>query len=211
MVTAYYDPGNYEIVFPAAILQPPFFDHLADPAANFGGIGFVIGHEITHGFDLTGSQFDAAGNLADWWTEADRSRFDALNDRLVAQFDGIEVLPEVMVDGRLTVTENAADLGGIQVAYDALQLHLANHGRPADSLDGLDLTQEQRFFIAAATIWREKIRDEALITQVKSDPHAPSAVRGVQPMRNCDAFYTAFGIRPGDPMYLAPAARVVIW
>jgi putative endopeptidase len=216
-VSAYYNPPNNEIIIPAGILQPPFFDPAADPAANFGAIGFVIGHEITHAFDLQGSQFDAQGNLVNWWTDADRPRFETLNDRVEAQYSGIEVLDGIVVDGELTVTENVADLGGIQVAYDALQHHLAAHGRPLPPPPGSAaaedpyLTQEQRFFIAAATVWRTEIRDEALRTQVATDEHAPATVRGTQPLRNCDAFYEAFAIEPGDPMYLPPQERIVIW
>lgn len=216
-VNAYYSPLNNEIVFPAGILQSPFFDYRADPASNYGGIGFVIGHEITHGFDRTGSQFDAEGNLVNWWSPGDHERFRALNDRVVAQFAAIEVLPGVFLDGQVTVTENVADLGGVQVAYDALGRHLAAEGRPlpappfTEPLVGPRFTQEQRFFIAAATVWRQKVREEALVTQVKTGPHSPAEVRAVEPIRNMDAFFDAFGIAPGDPMYLPSAERVVIW
>jgi putative endopeptidase len=214
-VNAYYSPVNNEIVFPAGILQPPFFDYRADPASNLGAIGFVIGHEITHGFDLAGSRFDENGNLDDWWTTEDRERFEALNDRLVAQYDAIEVLPGLFVNGQITVTENAADLGGIETAYDALQaVRAAEATTPVASPvpdGGLALTPEQRFFVAAATVWRAKIRDEALATRVKSGVHAPPAVRATQPLRNMDEFFAAFGIVEGDPMYLAPEDRVVIW
>ncbi|MGH2618114.1 MAG: M13 family metallopeptidase, partial [Thermomicrobiales bacterium] len=157
---AYYSPLNNEIVFPAAILQPPFFDYRADPASNFGAIGFIIGHEITHGFDLQGSRFDENGNLENWWTAEDRERFEALNEDLVAQYDAIEVLPDLFVNGQITVTENAADLGGIETAYDALQSLLADQtdiGTPtaaAETSSGIELSPEERFFIAAATVWR---------------------------------------------------------
>ncbi len=222
-VNAYYNPYGNEIVFPAAILQPPFFDYRADPASNFGGIGFVIGHEITHGFDLQGSQFDAQGNLSNWWTEEDNERFQGLNERAVQQFGGLEVLPGLFVDGQITVTENVADLGGVQVAFQALGDYLAERGHPLppppdlsggsppERVAGERLTQEQRFFVSAATVWREKVRDEALQTQVQSDVHAPAAVRATQPIRNMDAFHEAFGIEPGDPMFLPPEARIVIW
>jgi predicted metalloendopeptidase len=211
-VNAMYNPLNNEIIIPAGILQPPFFDVQADPASNFGAIGFVIGHEITHGFDMQGSQFDGDGNLANWWTGEDHARFESLNHRLVDQYDRIEVADGVNVDGQMTLAENVADLGGIQVAFDALQLHLDQHGQPkVDAEAMLELTQEQRFFVAAATVWRAEIRGEALMTQLLSDPHAPAAVRATQPLRNCDAFYTAFSIGPGDPMYLPPAERIIIW
>jgi predicted metalloendopeptidase len=208
-VNAYYDVMNNAIVLPAAILQPPFFDPRGDPASNFGAIGFVIGHEITHAFDRNGAQFDSQGDLEDWWIDEDDQRFQALNDAVAAQYSAIEILPDRFVDGQLTVTENVADMGGIQVAYDALQAHLAKHGRPA--LDELALTQEQRFFIAAATVWRAEIREEEQMYLLSFDPHAPSSVRATQPMRNCDAFYAAFATGPGDPMYLPPSERIVIW
>ncbi|MGI8475875.1 MAG: M13 family metallopeptidase [Thermomicrobiales bacterium] len=207
-VNAYYNPSNNEIVFPAAILQPPFFDYKADPASNFGAIGSVIGHEITHGFDINGSQFDAQGNFGEWWTAGDKTTFEALQKRLVDQYGAIEVLPGLKLDGQIEIGENTADLGGIQNAYSALQGALKATGDPG-KIDGL--TQDQRFFIAASQAWREVVRNEALTTQVKTDVHAPGSVRGVQPMRNADAFYAAFPIKPGDPMFLPPERRVVIW
>lgn len=217
---AYYNPLNNEIVFPAAILQSPFFDYRADPASNYGAIGFIIGHEITHGFDLQGSRFDENGNLEEWWTPEDRARFEALNQDLVQQYDAIEVLPGLFVNGQITVTENVADLGGVETAYDALQSLLAEQGdggTPAAdgtaliAADAAELTPEQRFFIAAATVWRGEFRDEALITRIRSGVHAPPAVRATQPLRNTDEFFAAFGIIEGDPMYLAPSERVRIW
>jgi len=208
-VNAGYDPSKNDITFPAAILQPPFYDPEADPASNYGAIGFVIGHEITHGFDLSGSQFDKDGNYANWWTDADLAAFDALNARVVAEYDKVEVLPDLFVNGQLTVTENVADLGGLQVAFDALQLALQKDGDPGE-IDGF--TQAQRFFIAAAQVWRMKIRDEALRSLVQSDPHSPGVVRAILPAENMDAFYAAFPeIQPGDPSYLPPDERVVIW
>jgi len=221
-VNAYYSPSMNEIVFPAGILQPPFFDLNADPAVNYGGIGYVIGHEITHGFDLQGSQFDADGNLANWWTDADREKFTALNDRLAAQYSQIEVLPGKFVNGQLTVTENAADLGGIQTAWDALQRRLVADGDAAAATPvaaaaavAVDLqppfTPEQEFYISAATIWRNKTRDAALQTQIDSGVHSPAQVRVVQPLRNHDPFFGPFGIEAGDPVWLAPEERVVIW
>lgn len=224
MVNAFYNPLANEIVFPAGILQAPFFDYQADHAANYGAIGYVIGHEITHGFDRQGSQFDAAGNLANWWTDADRERFLALNERLAAQYDAIEVAPGLFVNGQITVGENAADLGGIQNAYAALlaRLEAEQTPTPANAAAGggatpaavtvaPPFTPEQRFFIAAASVWRNKTRPEFLETIVRSDTHAPGSVRATQPLRNADAFFAAFGIRPGDPMWLTPAERIVIW
>ena len=251
VVNAFYDPQLNEIVFPAAILQPPFFDYQADPAANFGSIGTVIGHEITHGFDLQGSQFDAEGNLSNWWTEEDNVRFDELNERVAAQYGAIEVLPGLNVNGQITVTENVADLGGVQVAYDALEVYLAAQGQiealatpgatpaaspaatplaspvaalatPAASplasplaspvaITFESLSPQQRFFVAAATTWRQKIRDEALETQVRVDVHAPASLRATLPIRNMDEFHEAFGIEPGDAMYLPPEERIVVW
>ncbi len=211
-VNAYYNSTMNEIVFPAGILQPPFFDMKADDAVNYGGIGAVIGHEITHGFDDQGSRSDAHGNLVNWWTDADYTRFAALNERLVNQYSEIEVPGGGMVDGQLTLDENVADLGGIQVAYDALQLHLERHGRPAPDIEAeICLSQEQRFFIAAATVWRAETRAEALQTQLMADTHAPATVRATQPLRNSDAFYEAFDVDPDDAMYLAPEERIVIW
>lgn len=211
-VNAMYNPVLNEIIIPAAILQGPLFDAGADPASNFGAIGYIIGHEITHGFDQAGAQFDAAGNLANWWTGEDFARFEALNDLVVEQYAAIEVVDGMFVDGELTIAENVADLGGAQVAYDALQIHLEKHGRPAiDSGSELALSQEQRFFIAAASVWRAETRDEALMNQLLADTHAPASVRGTQPLRNMDAFYKAFDVDPGDPMYLAPEERVVVW
>jgi putative endopeptidase len=232
VVNAFYNPTVNEIVFPAGILQAPFFDYQADPAANFGGIGMVIGHELTHGFDLQGSQFDAEGNLSNWWTEEDQAEFDVLNEKVVDQYGAIEVLPGLPVDGQITVTENVADLGGVQIAYDALQIYLADEGMPGAlaspvaspmaspmatpmaspvAIDFATLTPQQIFFISAATVWREKIRDEALETQVRTDSHAPAELRATMPSQNMDEFYEAFDIGPGDAMYLAPEDRVVIW
>jgi putative endopeptidase len=206
-VNAGYDPSKNDITFPAAILQPPFYDPDADPASNYGAIGYVIGHEITHAFDLSGSQFDKDGNFVDWWTDEDRAAFDALNEDVVAQYDEVEVLPDVFVNGQLTVTENVADMGGLQVAFDALQLAL-QESDPGE-IDGL--TQAQRFFIAAAQVWREKMRDAALLSQVQSDEHAPGIARATIPSENMDAFYDAFGISEGSAEYIAPEDRVVIW
>jgi putative endopeptidase len=207
-VNAYYSPSNNEIVFPAAILQPPLFDYKADPAYNYGGIGGTIGHEITHAFDQSGSQFDAQGNLRNWWTPEDTTRFKALTDEVVKQYSEIEVAPGLDVNGELTIGENIADMGGLQIAHDALHAALAAEGDPGP-IEGL--TQEQRFFLAHAIRWAEKDRPEALATLVKTDEHSPAQVRAVEPPRNMDAFYEAFDIKPGDPMYLPPDQRVVIW
>lgn len=207
-VNAFYNPSANTIIFPAAILQSPFFDPAADDAWNYGAIGAAIGHEITHGFDLTGSQFDATGNFADWWTEEDRTAFQALNDLVAEQYGAIEVLPGLFVDGQFTVTENVADMGGMQAAFDAFQATRANPGSEP-LID--EFTPEQRFFIAYATSWRGIEREEALRTLIETDPHAPSAVRAVVPAQNMDAFYEAFDIGSGEAMYLPPEERIVIW
>ncbi len=207
-VNAGYSAQMNDITFPAAFLQAPFFDADADLASNYGGLGATIGHEITHGFDLRGAQFDKDGNFANWWTEADRAAFAALNQQVAAQYAGVEVLPGLFIDGQLTVTENVADMGGLQVAFDALRLALQQEGDPGD-IDGF--TQDQRFFIAYAQSWQETARPESLRLMVQSDAHAPAFARGTLPAENMDAFSDAFGIQPGDPMYLAPEDRIVIW
>jgi putative endopeptidase len=207
-VNAYYNPSNNEIVLFAGILQPPFYVYGADLAYNYGATGMTIGHEITHAYDEAGSQFDANGNLADWWTEADHAKFEALTAGVAEQYSTIEVLPGAFVDGNLTISENIADMGGLQIAYDALQLALAESGDPG-LIDGL--TPDQRFFIAYALSSVEEAREESLRTQLQTDYHAPLAVRAVQPSRNMDAFFEAFAIEPGDPMYLPPEERIVIW
>lgn len=208
-VNAGYDPLNNDIMFPAAILQPPFYEPDADLASNYGAIGATIGHEITHGFDLSGSQFDKDGNYVDWWTDADLAAFSTLNDEAAAQYSAVEALPGLFVDGQLTVTENVADMGGLQIAWDALQIALAQEGDPG-SIDGL--TQSKRFFLAWAQSWRSLMRDELVAFLVQSNPHAPDFVRGVVPALNMDAFYDAFPeVQPGDPEYIAPEDRLVIW
>ena len=207
-VNAYYNATNNEIVFPAGILQPPFFDHQADDAFNYGGIGAVIGHEITHGFDQGGSQFDAEGNFANWWTEEDLAEFEELTAKVARQYDTVEALPGLFVDGDLTIGENIADMGGLQIAYDALQAELAAEGDPG-LIEGF--TPEERFFIAYANSWAEEFREEALRNLILTDEHAPPAVRGVQPSRNMDEFFEAFEIEPSEPMYLPPEERIVIW
>jgi putative endopeptidase len=207
-VNAYYNPLNNEIVFPAAILQPPFYDYQADEAVNYGGIGAVIGHEMSHGFDDQGSRFDADGNMVNWWTEEDSKAFAERNQKLIEQFNAFEVLPGVFVNGEFTLGENIGDLGGINVSYDGLQMFLAKNGRPAP-IDGY--TSEQRFFMSWATIWRNKIRDEALINRIKTDPHSPGDCRAVGPLVNLEGFYQAFEIGPDNKMYVAPEERVAIW
>ncbi|MCM5661994.1 M13 family metallopeptidase [Galbibacter mesophilus] len=208
IVNAYYNPSYNEIVFPAAILQPPFFNFKADAAVNYGGMGAVIGHEISHGFDDSGADFDADGNLVNWWTDKDLTQFNALGDSLASQYSRIEVLPEVFINGKFTLGENIGDLGGVNAAYDGLQIHLKEHGNPG-KIDGF--TPEQRFFMSWATVWRTKMRDEALKNRIKTDPHSPGMYRATQPLLNIDAFYQAFDIKEGDSMYLEPEERIKIW
>lgn len=207
-VNAYFNPSFNEIVFPAAILQPPFYNYKADDAVNYGGIGAVIGHEISHGFDDSGSRYNADGNLVNWWTEKDLTEFTALGKALADQYSALEPLPGIFVDGKFTLGENIGDLGGVNSAYDGLQIFLKENG-PAPLIDGL--TAEQRFFISWATIWRTKMRDEAIKSQVKTDPHSPGMFRAFVPLQNVDAFYEAFDIKEGDGMYLKPSDRVKIW
>lgn len=207
-VNAYYNPSFNEIVFPAAILQPPFYDYKADAAVNYGGIGAVIGHEISHGFDDSGARFDAEGNLNNWWTDEDLKQFEELGNELAEQYSNIEVLDSVYINGKFTLGENIGDLGGVNAAYDGLQLHLAEHGNPG-KIDGF--TPEQRFFLSWATVWRTKMRDEALRNKIKTDPHSPGMYRAYVPLQNIDAWYDAFAIEEGDPMYIRPEERVRIW
>ncbi|OIV42402.1 M13 family metallopeptidase [Flavobacterium johnsoniae] len=207
-VNAYYNPSYNEIVFPAAILQPPFYNYQADEAVNYGGIGAVIGHEISHGFDDSGARYNADGNLVDWWTPEDLKQFTQLGKELADQYSALEPLPGIHVDGNFTLGENIGDLGGINAAFDGLQLYLKAHGNPG-LIDGF--TPEQRFFISWATVWRTKSRDEAIKNQVKTDPHSPGMYRAYVPIQNVDAFYQAFGIKSGDKMYVSPEKRVKIW
>lgn len=207
-VNAYFNPSYNEIVFPAAILQPPFYNYQADEAVNYGGIGAVIGHEISHGFDDSGARYNADGNLVDWWTADDLKQFTALGGDLAAQYSALEPLPGIHVDGKFTLGENIGDLGGINAAYDGLQLYLKSNPHPG-LIDGF--TPEQRFFISWATVWRTKSRDEAIKSQVKTDPHSPGMYRAYVPIQNVDAFYEAFGIKKGDAMYVEPEKRVKIW
>jgi len=206
-VNAYYNPVQNEIVFPAAILQPPFFTFEADDAVNYGGIGAVIGHEIGHGFDDQGRHYDGDGRLRDWWTKADDEEFRKRAKMLVEQFDAFEPLPGLHVNGSLTLGENIGDLGGLSIAFKAYKVSLA--GKPSPQIDGF--TGEQRVFIGWAQAWRWKARDESMRVLVTSNPHAPPPYRGGNPPTNIDGFYEAFGVMPGDKMYRAPDQRVRIW
>jgi len=209
-VNAYYNPEKNEIVFPAAILQPPFFNVHADDAVNYGGIGAVIGHEISHGFDDQGSQYDGHGNLLSapgWFTAADLERFKARTQALVQQYSAYSPVPGFPINGELTLGENIADNSGLAIAYQAYQLSLA--GAAAPIIDGL--TGAQRFFIGWAQVWRAKSRDNEAILRIKSDPHSPPQFLGTVPERNQAPFYEAFGIKPGDKMYLPPEQRVTLW
>jgi len=207
-VNAYYNASFNEIVFPAAILQPPFYDYRADEAVNYGGIGAVIGHEISHGFDDSGSRYNADGNLVNWWSEEDLKQFTELGGALADQYSQLEPLPGIFVDGKFTLGENIGDLGGVSAALDGLKIHLKQAGNPG-LIDGY--TPEQRFFISWATIWRSKARDEAIKNLVKTDSHSPGQYRAYVPLQNVDAFYDAFSIGKGDGMYLEEDKRVKIW
>ncbi len=206
-INAYYNPLNNEIVFPAAILQPPFFDPAADDAVNYGGIGAVIGHEIGHGFDDQGRKFAPDGSLTDWWTKTDADAFGTRTKMLVDQYSSFDALPGLKVNGATSLGENIGDLGGLNMAYEAY--HNSLQGKPAPVLDGL--TGDQRFFLSWAQVWRTKIRDEALRAQVLSDPHAPPYFRVNGAVRNMDEWYAAFDVKPGDKLYLPPEQRVKIW
>ena len=206
-VNAYYNFANNEVVFPAAILQAPFFDPDADPAINYGGIGGVIGHEISHGFDDQGRKSDGDGVLRDWWTAEDNAKFNTQRDRLGAQYSAFEPLPGAKVQGGLTMGENIGDMGGLSLALDAY--HASLKGRPAPVIDGL--TGDQRVFLGWAQVWRQKIRDEALRQQVVTDPHSPAVYRVNGTIRNVEGWYAAFDVKPGDKLYVEPDQRVKIW
>jgi putative endopeptidase len=206
-INAYYNPTFNEVVFPAAILQPPFFDPHADAAVNYGAVGGVIGHEMGHGFDDQGAKSDARGVLHTWWLPQDTEAFHARVDRLAAQYDTYTVLPGLNINGRLTLGENIGDLGGLAVANDAY--HRALHGKAAPLLAGL--SGDQRFFLSWAQVWRQKQRDEDLRSQVTSDPHSPADFRINGVVRNIDAWYAAFDVRAGEKLYLPPQERVRIW
>ena len=205
-VNAYANPTWNEIVFPAAILQPPFFDPNADPAVNYGGIGAVIGHEISHHFDDQGRKYDKRGTLADWWTAEDIARFKVLTDKVVAQYAAYQPLPGLHVNGELTLGENMADLAGINVAYDAY--HKSLDGKPAPVIGGF--TGDQRFFLGFAQIWRQKYRDAAILQQTTTDPHTAGFLRP-DVVRNLDSWYDSFGAKPGETLYLAPEERIKVW
>jgi putative endopeptidase len=206
-VNAYYQPTRNEIVFPAAILQPPFFDAAGDPAVNYGGIGGVIGHELTHGFDDQGRKSDGDGKLTDWWTAEDAAKFDARAEVLGKQYSAFEALPGAFVNGKQTMGENIADLGGLLLALDAY--HASLNGKPAPVIDGL--TGDQRVFLGWAQVWRGKLREDRARQLLVVDVHAPLQARVDIPVRNIDAFYAAFGVKPGDPMYVPATGRARIW
>ncbi len=206
-INASYNPTGNEITFPAAILQPPFFDASADDAVNYGGIGGVIGHEMSHGFDDRGSQFDADGNLHDWFTKADHDKFAEKTKALVAQYNVYEPVPGYHVNGALTLGENIGDNSGLAIAYKAYRISLEGHEAPV--IDGL--TGDQRLYLGWVQVWRGKVRDAEAIQRIKTDPHSPPAVRGTAPLRNQPGFYAAFGLKSGDKMYLPPNERVTIW
>ena len=206
-VNAYYNPTTNEICFPAGILQAPFFDPEADDAVNYGAIGVVIGHEMTHGFDDQGRQFDKDGNFSDWWTAADAEAFNALADKLVAQFDSIEVAPGTKANGRLTLGENIADQGGLRVAYTAYKKALGDS--EGEVIEGF--TPDQRFYLAYSNVWAGNIRDAEILSRTTSDPHSLGRWRVNATLRNIAPFYEAFGITEGQPMFMPEAERVVIW
>ena len=206
-VNAYYDPTLNEIVFPAAIMQPPFFYPEADDAVNYGAIGAVIGHEITHGFDDQGSKYDGDGNLNDWWTDADRTKFDEKAKVLIDQFNKYEALPGSFVNGELTIGENIADLGGLNTAYNAYQISL--NGKPAATIDGF--TGDQRFFLAFSQVWRVNFKEEYLRKMLLTDVHAPGPFRSIATPSNMTEFYKAFNVVSGDSMFREPSQRAKIW
>jgi putative endopeptidase len=199
-------PLQNALNFPAAILQPPFFDPKADPAANYGSIGAIIGHEISHSFDNLGAEFDAKGKLENWWTPEDLAHFKATGQQLVKQFNQYQPLPGLHVDGEQTLGENIADVSGLTIAY--LAYHKSLDGKPAPVIDGL--SGDQRFFLAFGQAWRSKIRDAALRQRLSTDVHAPADFRA-ETVRNLDQWYPAFKVKPGEKLYLAPKDRVRIW
>jgi putative endopeptidase len=206
-VNAYYNPSFNEIVFPAGILQPPFYFQHGDDAVNYGGIGFVIGHEMTHGFDDQGSQYDKEGNLKNWWSKADREKFEKRANQVVAQYNNYVVLDSVHVNGSLTEGENIADIGGLAIAYAAFKK--TKEGQSDTLIDGL--TPDQRFFLSCAQVWRIKNRPERLLWRINNDPHSPEMYRVNGPTSNMPAFYKAFNVKPGDKMYRPDSVRVHIW
>ncbi|MFL6737034.1 MAG: M13-type metalloendopeptidase, partial [Sphingomonas sp.] len=207
-INAYYNPLANQITFPAAILQPPYFDPNADGAVNYGAIGAVIGHEMGHGFDNEGRKFDPTGKLRDWWSANAAKAFTTRTDALVAQYDGFKPFPDLALNGKLTLGENIGDLSGVEAAYAAYKKYTAKHGEPPviDSLTG-----DQRFFIAYAQAWQEKQREDAERQQIITNEHSPGKYRVNGVVRNVDAWYKAFNVQPGDKMYLAPNERVHVW
>jgi putative endopeptidase len=208
-VNAYFNPEQNEIVFPAGILQPPFFDVTMDDAVNYGAIGVVIGHEITHGYDDQGRKYDGDGNLNNWWTTNDAKAFEERAQLVVEQYNGYEAMPGVHVNGRLTLGENLADLGGVTIAFDALERSLAQHPERRKIIDGF--TPEQRFFLSFAQVWRTKWRDAELHLRLVTDVHSPGQFRAIGPESNLQQFYDAFGIKEGAPMWRPVEQRAVIW
>lgn len=207
-VNAYYNPNMNEIVFPAGILQPPFFDPKADAALNYGGMGSVIGHEMSHAFDDEGSKFDAHGNLHNWWTTEDRDNFNKRAQQLINEYDGFRVLDSLHINGKLTLGENIADNGGVSIAYAALQKYYQKHGKP-DKIQGF--TPDQRFFLAWARIWRGKSTPQSIQNRLITDPHSPGKYRTIGVVENMNPFYKAFNVQPGDSMYVAPDKRANVW
>jgi len=207
VVNAYYNPLLNEVVFPAGILQPPFFDFKIDDAVNYGAMGAVIGHELLHGFDDQGRKFDSKGNMTNWWTSDDEDKFKSRVQRLTDQFNNYVITENTHVNGELTLGENIADLGGLTMSYYALQLALGDAGR--ERVDGF--TPEQRFFLSWAQVWRRNVRDEALQLQINTDPHAPARFRINGPVANMPEFYKAFGCEEGDGMVNPTSTRVTIW
>jgi putative endopeptidase len=208
-VNAYYQSTKNEVVFPAAILQPPFFDPNADPAVNYGGIGAVIGHEITHGFDDQGRKSDGEGVLKDWWAAEDATKFEAQAAKLGAMYEAVDFpqIPGIHIIGKNTMGENIGDLGGILMALDAY--HISLGGKPAPVIDGF--TGDQRVFLGWGQVWRTLVRDDALRQLIMTDSHSPGMIRAVNPLRNVDAWYDAFGVKEGDANYVKPEDRVRIW
>jgi predicted metalloendopeptidase len=206
-VNAYYNSANNEIVFPAAILQPPFFNVDADDAVNYGAIGAVIGHEISHGFDDQGSKSDGDGNLRNWFTEADLKAFQERTGRLAAQYETYMPLEGMRINGKLTLGENIGDLSGLAVAFRAYRMSLG--GQPAPVIEGF--TGDQRFFLGWAQVWRTRMREDALRQRLLTDPHSPGDYRALVPLTNLQAFYDAWDVKPGDKMYRPPEERVKIW
>jgi putative endopeptidase len=207
-VNAYYMPTTNEICFPAAILQPPFYNPNADDAVNYGAIGVVIAHEMTHGFDDQGSQFDKDGNMKDWWTAEDRAAFEKKTQVLVDQFNAIEILPGLFADGKFSLGENIADQGGLRLAFTGLTDYAWAEGRPED-IDGF--TGEQRFYIGYATLWAQNITDKEKENLTKNDVHSLGRNRVNATLRNIQSWYDAFGIQEGDAMYMPVEERVIIW